>query len=80
MQFVKLLNKDSLEKLYHLQAAITETLRLYPAVPQHPKGILEDDILLDETEVKAGGMVTLHSLLNGYPDAASFKHERWFKR
>ncbi|KAE8724612.1 CYP704B1 protein [Hibiscus syriacus] len=37
---------------------ITETLRLYPAVPQDPKGILEDDILPDGTKVKAGGMVT----------------------
>ncbi|RZB59029.1 Cytochrome P450 704B1 [Glycine soja] len=64
---------------------ITETLRLYPAVPQDPKGILEDDVLPDGTKIKAGGMVTYvpYSVgrmeYNWGPDAASFVPERWFK-
>ncbi|KAH9761799.1 cytochrome P450 704B1 [Citrus sinensis] len=84
-QFAGLLNYDSMGKLYYLHAVITETLRLYPAVPQDPKGILEDDVLPDGTKVKAGGMVTYvpYSMgrmeYNWGPDAASFKPERWLK-
>ncbi|KAH6806790.1 cytochrome P450 [Perilla frutescens var. frutescens] len=85
MQFAGLLSYDSLGKLYYLHAVITETLRLYPAVPQDPKGICEDDVLPAGTKVKAGGMVTYvpYSMgrmeYNWGPDAACFKPERWLK-
>ncbi|KAL0447035.1 UNVERIFIED_CONTAM: cytochrome [Sesamum latifolium] len=85
MQFAGLLSYDSIGKLYYLHAVITETLRLYPAVPQDPKGILQDDVLPDGTKVKAGGMVTYVPYAMGRmeynwgPDAASFNPERWLK-
>ncbi|XP_045790698.1 cytochrome P450 704B1-like [Trifolium pratense] len=85
VQFSKLLNKDSLERLHYLHAVITETLRLYPAVPQDPKGVMEDDVLPDGTKIKAGGMITYvpYSMgrmeYNWGPNAASFIPERWFK-
>ncbi|KAL5725547.1 long-chain fatty acid omega-monooxygenase [Ranunculus cassubicifolius] len=82
-QYASLLTYEYLAKLSYLHAVVTETLRLYPAVPQDPKGILEDDVLPDGTKVRAGGMVTYvpYSMgrmeYNWGPDAAEFKPERW---
>uniref|UniRef100_A0A0D9Z2L6 Cytochrome P450 n=1 Tax=Oryza glumipatula TaxID=40148 RepID=A0A0D9Z2L6_9ORYZ len=83
VQFASLLSYDAVGKLVYLHACVTETLRLYPAVPQDPKGIVEDDVLPDGTKVRAGGMVTYvpYSMgrmeYNWGPDAASFRPERW---
>ncbi|XP_022972834.1 cytochrome P450 704B1 [Cucurbita maxima] len=85
-QFAELLNYDSLNRLHYLHAMITETLRLYPAVPQDPKGVLEDDVLPDGTKVRAGGMVTYvpYSMgrmeYNWGSDATSFNPQRWLKQ
>ncbi|KAI3898692.1 hypothetical protein MKW98_000805 [Papaver atlanticum] len=85
-QFASLLTYDSLSKLSYLHAAITETLRLYPAVPQDPKGIAKDDVLPDGTKLRAGGMVTYvpysmgRMVYNWGSDAASFNPDRWFNQ
>ncbi|KAI3938684.1 hypothetical protein MKW92_018369 [Papaver armeniacum] len=85
-QFASLLNYDSLGKLSYMHATITETLRLYPAVPQDSKGVLEDDVLPDGTKVKAGGRVVYVPYAMGRmeynwgPDALSFNPDRWFNK
>lgn len=84
-QFANLLTYESLGNLYYLHAVITETLRLFPAVPLDLKGVLEDDVWPDGTKVKAGDFVAYvpYSMgrmkYNWGPDAASFKPERWLK-
>ncbi|KAI3837788.1 hypothetical protein MKX03_017179 [Papaver bracteatum] len=85
-QFASLLNYDSLGKLSYLHATITETLRLYPAVPQNSKGVLEDDVLPDGTKVRAGGLVNYvpyamgRMVYNWGPDASLFNPDRWFNK
>ncbi|KAI3936542.1 hypothetical protein MKW92_045642 [Papaver armeniacum] len=85
-QFASLLNYDSLGKLSYLHATITETLRLYPAVPQNSKGVLEDDVLPDGTKVRAGGLVNYvpyamgRMVYNWGPDAILFNPNRWFNK
>ncbi|KAI3927702.1 hypothetical protein MKW92_004830 [Papaver armeniacum] len=85
-QFASLLNYDSIGKLSYLHATITETLRLFSAVPQDPKGVLEDDVLPDGTKVRAGGVVAYvpyamgRMVYNWGPDATSFNPDRWFNK
>ncbi|XP_020224547.1 cytochrome P450 86A1 [Cajanus cajan] len=52
------LDFDEAEKLVYLKAALTETLRLYPSVPQDFKHAVADDVLPDGTAVPAGSTVT----------------------
>ncbi|XP_020579167.1 LOW QUALITY PROTEIN: cytochrome P450 704B1 [Phalaenopsis equestris] len=81
--FSRLLDYDSVGRLQYLHACITETLRLYPPVPQDPKGILKDDVLPDGTKVRAGEMVTYVPYSMGRMeyiwgiDASEFRPERW---
>ncbi|WOH08202.1 hypothetical protein DCAR_0727639 [Daucus carota subsp. sativus] len=76
---------DELHKMVYLQAALSESLRLYPPVPFDFKEVLEDDVFPDGTRVKRGEKV-LYSIFSMArmesvwgTDCREFKPERWIK-
>ncbi|KAL1808226.1 hypothetical protein ACET3Z_025216 [Daucus carota] len=76
---------DELHKMVYLQAALSESLRLYPPVPFDFKEVLEDDVFPDGTTVKSGDKV-LYSIFSMArmesvwgSDCREFKPERWIK-
>ncbi|XP_021856518.1 cytochrome P450 704C1 isoform X2 [Spinacia oleracea] len=77
------LSEDLLDKMHYLQAALTETLRLYPAVPVDAKVCFSDDTLPDGYSVKRGDMVAYQPYAMGRmrfiwgDDAQNFRPERW---
>ncbi|KAL1188255.1 Cytochrome P450 86B1 [Cardamine amara subsp. amara] len=76
---------EELKEMVYLQAALTESLRLYPSVPMEMKQALEDDVLPDGTRIKKGARVyysifstgRIESIWGG--DCEDFKPERWIK-
>ncbi|KAJ3701670.1 hypothetical protein LUZ61_005375 [Rhynchospora tenuis] len=76
---------EELKQMHYLQAAISETLRLYPPVPLDFKEALEDDVLPDGTVVKKGARViyVMYSMarMEGIwgKDCREFKPERWLR-
>ncbi|KAJ7529974.1 hypothetical protein O6H91_15G073300 [Diphasiastrum complanatum] len=83
VNFAQRLNYQNLNKMQYLHATITETLRLYPAVPLETKKVKSDDTLPDGTPVKQGNFVSFAPYSMGRleriwgPDADEFKPERW---
>ncbi|XP_040999452.1 cytochrome P450 704C1-like [Juglans microcarpa x Juglans regia] len=81
--FAAAISEEALEKMNFLHAAITETLRLYPAVPVDAKICFSDDTLPDGYNVKKGDMVAYQPYAMGRmkfiwgDDALEFKPERW---
>lgn len=77
------INEATLDKMQYLHAALTETLRLYPAVPLDGKVCFEDDTLPDGTSVKKGDQVGYTPYVMGRmkrlwgDDVEEFKPERW---
>lgn len=71
--------------MVYLQAAISESLRLYPPVPIEMKEAVEDDVLPDGFEVKKGArvlycvfsMARMESIWG--KDCLEFKPERWIE-
>ncbi|XP_062008640.1 cytochrome P450 704C1-like isoform X2 [Rosa rugosa] len=77
------LTEEVLDKMQYLHAALTETLRLYPAVPVNAKVCFSDDTWPDGFSVKKGEMVVYQPYAMGRmkylwgDDAEEFRPERW---
>ncbi|KAI3693318.1 hypothetical protein L6452_33153 [Arctium lappa] len=82
-EFAVTVTEEALEKMHYLHATLTETLRLFPAVPVDPKICAADDVLPDGYDVKEGDMVSYQPYAMGRmkfiwgDDAEDFKPERW---
>ncbi|XAR54114.1 Abieta-7,13-dien-18-ol hydroxylase [Bertholletia excelsa] len=83
--FISGITDEVLEKMHYLHSALTETLRLYPAVPTDGRCAETDDILPDGFALKKGDGVYYMSYAMGRmpyiwgDDAEDFRPERWLK-
>ncbi|KAJ8900495.1 hypothetical protein K2173_025272 [Erythroxylum novogranatense] len=74
---------EELDRLIYLKAALSETLRLYPSVPEDSKHVVSDDVLPDGTFVPAGSSVTYSIYSTGRmkstwgDDCMDYRPERW---
>ncbi|KAI3468716.1 hypothetical protein Pfo_025379 [Paulownia fortunei] len=74
---------EEIDQLIYLKAALSETLRLYPSVPQDSKHVITDDVLPDGTFVPGGSSITYSIYSAGRmkfiwgDDCLEFKPERW---
>ncbi|CAM8934751.1 unnamed protein product [Rhodiola kirilowii] len=74
---------EEIDRLVYLKAALSETLRLYPSVPEDSKHVVNDDVLPDGTFVPAGSAVTYSIYSAGRmkyvwgEDCLEFRPERW---
>nr|XP_043631595.1 cytochrome P450 704C1-like [Erigeron canadensis] len=77
------LTQVALDKMHYLHAALSETLRLYPAVPVDGKSAEKDDVLPDGFKIKKGDGVAYLPYSMGRmtyiwgDDAEEFRPERW---
>ncbi|ONK58291.1 uncharacterized protein A4U43_C09F10660 [Asparagus officinalis] len=80
-----ILTADELKRMEYLQAALSESLRLYPSVPIDFKEVQNDDVFPDGTRVMKGARViySIYSMARDKSiwgnDFREFKPERWIK-
>ncbi|XP_068667784.1 cytochrome P450 86A1-like [Aristolochia californica] len=80
------LSYEELDGLVYMKAALTETLRLYPSVPEDSKYVVSDDVLPDGTAVPAGSSITYSIYSVGRmksiwgEDCLEFRPERWLSQ
>lgn len=73
-------------EMAYTQAALCESMRLYPPVPSDTKEAIADDVLPTGTVVKKGTRVTYHPYAMGRSenlwgsDWPEFRPERWLER
>ncbi|CAN4111646.1 unnamed protein product [Withania somnifera] len=83
--FVATITEQVLEKMHYLHATLTETLRLYPAVPVDGRCADADDVLPDGFHIRKGdGVYYMSYAMGRMPyiwgnDAEDFRPERWLK-
>lgn len=83
--FVENITDEALEEMHYLHATLTETLRLYPAVPVDGRCAETDDTLPDGYRLKRGdGVYYMAYAMGRMPyiwgnDAEEFRPERWLK-
>ncbi|XP_030925132.1 cytochrome P450 94C1-like [Quercus lobata] len=76
---------EELRELHYLQAAVYESMRLYPPIQFDSKFCQKDDVLPDGTFVRKGTRVTYHPYAMGRIEeiwgfnCLEFKPERWLK-
>ncbi|KAL3619276.1 hypothetical protein CASFOL_036846 [Castilleja foliolosa] len=74
---------EEVDRLTYVKAALSETLRLYPSVPEDSKHVIANDVLPDGTFVPAGSNITYSIYSAGRmkyiwgDDCLEFKPERW---
>ncbi|CAM8971892.1 unnamed protein product [Rhodiola kirilowii] len=83
--FIARIDESVLDKMQYLHATLSETLRLYPAVPVDGRVADEDDTLPDGHKLSKGDGVFYISYAMGRmtyiwgEDAEDFKPERWME-
>uniref|UniRef100_A0A7N0V2L4 Cytochrome P450 n=1 Tax=Kalanchoe fedtschenkoi TaxID=63787 RepID=A0A7N0V2L4_KALFE len=84
-EFRERLTDQALERMHYLHAALTETMRLYPAVPLDGKAAEADDVLPDGLRIRKGDRLSYAPYVMGRMayiwggDAEEFHPERWLE-